>query len=126
MTPPLTSPSHRARWRYLFLLPVLAILAAYGAMPGPPREPPRPEPAPPRTQETAEAFIPLPRSESVHFPRDVDAGPGGMLYIVDRTATVHKMAPDGRLLASFPMPEGKRGNPQGLTVAPGDRSTRGR
>jgi DNA-binding beta-propeller fold protein YncE len=52
----------------------------------------------------------------VKFPRDVDVGPDGAFYVVDRTATVHRIGADGRLLASLPMPEGERGNPQGLSV----------
>jgi DNA-binding beta-propeller fold protein YncE len=52
----------------------------------------------------------------VKFPRDVDVGPDGVFYVVDRTATVHRIAADGRLLASLPMPDGERGNPQGLSV----------
>jgi DNA-binding beta-propeller fold protein YncE len=63
----------------------------------------------------------LPSVEEIHFPRDVDIGPDGILHVVDRTATVHRLFPDGRLIASLPMPERERGNPQGLSVAPDGR-----
>lgn len=53
---------------------------------------------------------------SIRHPRDIETGPAGDLYLVDRTATVHRLDRDGRLVASFPMPLQGRGNPQGLSV----------
>ena len=65
----------------------------------------------------APAFRVLARHDGLKYPRDVDVGPDGRLYVVDRTATVHVYERDGVHVRSFPMPDRGRGNPQGLSVA---------
>jgi DNA-binding beta-propeller fold protein YncE len=106
------------RRRVLAAALLLASGAALAAVLLPPRgaAPALPD-APGGFPEDSDLLLVLTSPGDMRFPRDVALGPEGDFYVVDRTATVRRFAPDGRAIAAFPMPERTRGNPQGLCVA---------
>ncbi len=119
MTLPHPPPGTRTRRRNVLLLVPLLVagvaLAAY-VTPGTASHPSALREDEGFADPLPRPFTALPANETVRFPRDVAVGPDGDLWVTDRTATVHRLAPDGRLLDSFPLPVQDCGNPQGLSV----------
>ncbi len=51
------------------------------------------------------------------YPRCLDAG-GGSLWVIDKTARVQRLSPQGAVIASWRMPKFDRGMPTGVTYGP--------
>ena len=49
------------------------------------------------------------------YPRAIDLAPDGTVFVVDKTGRVQRMAPDGRFINSFQMPEVRAGKPVGMS-----------
>ena len=52
----------------------------------------------------------------LHYPRAVVAGPGGAVFVADKSGRIQKWSPDGRLLAVVRAPAIGQGRPTGLGI----------
>ena len=52
------------------------------------------------------------------YPRAIAIAEDGSLFVIDRTARVQHLSPEGEMLADWTMPEQEKGKPTGLSVGP--------
>ena len=55
------------------------------------------------------------------YPRAIDRGPDGSLFVADKTGRIQRFSPDGSFLAVIQMPLIESGKPTGLTAGPDGR-----
>lgn len=55
------------------------------------------------------------------YPRAIDTGPQGCIFVVDKTGRIQRFSPDGKFELSWTMPKTDTGLPVGLSFSPDGR-----